>query len=151
MSGFTIFMRLVLACILGGIIGLEREKRKRAAGLRTHILVCMGSSLIMMVSIFMFEKFKGSTVIDPGRIAAGVITGIGFLGAGTIIRSAQSVRGLTTAATIWVSAGIGLATGCGFYSAAIWAALFSLLALILLRRIENKLSKDNSASSDREN
>jgi putative Mg2+ transporter-C (MgtC) family protein len=122
--------------ILGGVIGFERERHnKRIAGFRTHILVSVGSALIMLTSIYIFEAYGKITPADPARIAAGVITGIGFLGAGTIIRSGESVKGLTTAASLWTVSGIGLAVGCGFYSAGCVAAVIVLATLYLLRKI----------------
>ncbi|HBL37110.1 MAG TPA: methyltransferase, partial [Firmicutes bacterium] len=105
----------MVATLLGAVIGLEREQHGRPAGLRTHILVALGSCLIMLVSIYGFPSGTGS---DPARLAAQVVSGIGFLGAGTILRDGTSIRGLTTAASLWVVAGIGLAAGTGFY----WAA-----------------------------
>jgi len=128
--------RLFLAAALGGIIGFEREKHnRRMAGFRTHILVSIGSSLIMLVSIYIFEIYAGKAPVDPARIAAGVVTGIGFLGAGTIIRSGESVRGLTTAASLWTVSGIGLAVGCGFYIAGWATAVIAFATLYLLRKI----------------
>ncbi len=128
--------RLFLAAALGGIIGFEREKHnRRMAGFRTHILVSIGSSLIMLVSIYIFEIYAGKAPVDPARIAAGVVTGIGFLGAGTIIRSGESVRGLTTAASLWTVSGIGLAVGCGFYIAGWATAIIAFATLYLLRKI----------------
>lgn len=128
--------RLFLAAALGGIIGFEREKHhKGMAGFRTHILVSMGSALIMLVSIYIFEIYSGKAPVDPARIAAGVVTGIGFLGAGTIIRSGESVKGLTTAASLWTVSGIGLAIGCGFYIAGWASALIAFAALYFLRKI----------------
>ena len=136
LSDFVVVIRLVLAAVLGGLVGFEREKHnKRIAGFRTHILVCLGSALIMLTSIYMFEVFSGMAPVDPARIAAGVITGIGFLGAGTIIRSNASVTGLTTAASLWTISGIGLAVGCGFYMAACAATIIMWGALYFLRRI----------------
>lgn len=128
--------RLLLSIILGGIIGIERESVNRPAGFRTHVLVCVGSTLTMLVSIFVFEKFRAFTSTDPSRIAAQVVSGIGFLGAGTIIRVGPTVKGLTTAASLWTVASIGLAIGCGFYSAAIIATIFTFITLISLSRIE---------------
>ncbi|MGB9839763.1 MgtC/SapB family protein [Thermovenabulum sp.] len=128
--------RLLLSIILGGIIGIERESVNRPAGFRTHVLVCVGSTLTMLVSIFIFEKFRAFTSTDPSRIAAQVVSGIGFLGAGTIIRVGPTVKGLTTAASLWTVASIGLAIGCGFYSAAIIATIFTFITLISLTRIE---------------
>jgi putative Mg2+ transporter-C (MgtC) family protein len=128
--------RLFLAAALGGIIGFEREKHnRRMAGFRTHILVSIGSSLIMLVSIYIFEIYAGKAPVDPARIAAGVVTGIGFLGAGTIIRSGESVRGLTTAASLWTVSGIGLAVGCGFYIAGWATAIIAFATLYFLRKI----------------
>ncbi len=142
-SILEITKRLMSALIFGGIIGIERERRGRAAGLRTHILVSLGSALIMLVSIYMFEIYGEKGAVDPSRIAAGVITGIGFLGAGTIIRSGDGIIGLTTAATIWVSAGIGLACGCGFIEGAFLATILCLIVLCLLRKFEGVLKKED--------
>ena len=128
--------RLFLAAALGGVIGFEREKHnKRMAGFRTHILVSIGSALIMLVSMHIFDIYAGKAPVDPARIAAGVVTGIGFLGAGTIIRSGESVRGLTTAASLWTVSGIGLAIGCGFYIAGWATAIIAFAALYFLRKI----------------
>ncbi len=135
-------IRLVVAFILGGIIGLEREKKGRSAGFRTHILVCTGSSLIMLVSLYIYHAYANHTSIDPARIAAGVVTGIGFLGAGTIIRSAEQIKGLTSAASIWVSAGIGLAVGCGYMSAAITGTVIAFFTLAFLKPVEKKLERN---------
>jgi len=102
LSDIEIITRLVLALLLSGFIGLERQVHRRTAGLRTHILVSLGSCLIMLTSLYIFDIYKNETPLDPARIAAGVITGIGFLGAGTIIREQEGIRGLTTAASLWV-------------------------------------------------
>ena len=134
---WEIALRLFLAVILGGLVGFERESHNRPAGFRTHILVCVGSALIMMVSAYGFTGQIGAGFMaDPGRIAAGVVTGIGFLGAGTILQQRGNVRGLTTAATIWVVSGIGLAAGIGFYLGAILTTAFVLISLLLLGRFE---------------
>jgi putative Mg2+ transporter-C (MgtC) family protein len=138
-SDWTVISRLLLCFIFAGIIGLEREKKARSAGLRTHILVCMGSGLIMLVSIYIFEIYNGKAPVDPSRIAAGVVTGIGFLGAGTIITNRAGAKGLTTAASIWVSSAIGLAVGCGFISAAFFATIITFITLAFLKHIEKKL------------
>lgn len=136
-SYWEIALRLFLAVVLGGIIGFERESHNRPAGFRTHILVCSGSALIMMVSAYGFTGQIGEGYIsDPGRIAAGVVTGIGFLGAGTILQQRGSIRGLTTAATIWVVSGVGLAAGVGFYLGAVLTSVFVLISLLMLRRAE---------------
>jgi putative Mg2+ transporter-C (MgtC) family protein len=130
-------LRLVLAAVLGGAIGVERELREREAGLRTHLLVSVGSALFTIVSAYGFHAFlsSGASVIrtDPTRIAAQIVTGIGFLGAGAIIRQGLSVRGLTTAATLWVVAAIGLAVGAGSYSAALITTAVVLFSLYPLR------------------
>lgn len=131
-----VMLRLFLALVLGGLIGLERQMHKRTAGLRTHILVTIGSCLIMLTSVYVFAIYKTITPVDPGRIAAGVITGIGFLGAGAIMREQNEIKGLTTAASLWVAAAIGLAVGCGFYSAAFFATVLTLVVLLILRYVE---------------
>jgi putative Mg2+ transporter-C (MgtC) family protein len=129
--------RLAIAAALGGAIGFERELRDREAGLRTHLLVCLGSALFTLVSAYGFEDFlkSGDQVIraDPTRIAAQIVTGIGFLGAGAIIRQGLSIRGLTTAATLWVSAAIGIACGAGYYSGAVLGTAVTIFALWPLR------------------
>lgn len=134
-----VVMRLLISVILGGIIGLERELRHRGAGFRTHILVSIGSALIMLTSLYVFDIYKDIANIDPSRIASSVITGIGFLCAGTILRYGASVRGLTTAASLWIVSAIGLATGCGFYSAAAITAILSFIVLFMLRTVDKKL------------
>jgi len=137
---WEIALRLGLAVIFGGLVGFERETHNRPAGFRTHILVCTGSALIMMVSAYGFlNEFGTGYQLDPGRIAAQVVTGIGFLGAGTILQQRGSVRGLTTAASIWVVSGIGLATGIGFYAGAALATLLVLISLLYLGRVDRKI------------
>jgi putative Mg2+ transporter-C (MgtC) family protein len=130
-------LRLALAAVLGGLIGVERELREREAGLRTHLLVALGSALFTLSSAYGFHAFlaSGQAVVrvDPTRIAAQIVTGIGFLGAGAIIRQGLSVRGLTTAATLWVVAAVGLAAGAGYYSAAVITTALVLIALYPLR------------------
>ncbi len=123
-------IRLGAATILGGLIGFERELHGKVAGFRTHSLVAMGSALIMLVSIHMFSLYEGKVAIDPGRIAAQVVTGIGFLGAGTIIRSGTGIKGLTTAAGLWTASGIGLACGVGYFRAAFAATIITLFVLV---------------------
>lgn len=130
-------MRIVLAGIIGGLIGIEREKHGRAAGLRTHILVSVGSALAMLVGIYAADYLKLDA--DPVRIAAQVISGIGFLGAGTIlIRRSTHITGLTTAASLWATASVGLAVGIGFYTAALTAALVAIVSVSVLSRFEKK-------------
>jgi putative Mg2+ transporter-C (MgtC) family protein len=130
-------LRLAVAAGLGAAVGLERELREREAGLRTHLLVCMGSALFTIVSAYGFHEFlvSGGSLVrtDPTRIAAQIVTGIGFLGAGAIIRQGLSVRGLTTAATLWLVAGIGMASGAGYYGPALIATVIALITLGPLR------------------
>jgi putative Mg2+ transporter-C (MgtC) family protein len=132
--------RLVIAAALTGAVGLEREFRERAAGLRTHIMVGVGSALFTLVSAYGFNAFlqSGANVVraDPSRIAAQIVTGIGFLGAGAILRQGLSIRGLTTAAGLWVAAAIGMAVGAGYYSAALLATGVVLVGLGPLRMAE---------------
>jgi putative Mg2+ transporter-C (MgtC) family protein len=136
-----VLLRLAVAAALGGAIGLERELRERQAGLRTHLLVSVGAALFALVSAYGFRDVlrSGRVVEDPTRIAAQIVSGIGFLGAGAIVRQGLSVRGLTTAATLWLVAAIGLASGAGYYSGAIVAAALVLLALWPLRLVANRL------------
>ncbi len=129
-------LRLCIAALLSGLIGYEREIHERPAGFRTHILVGVGSTLIMLTSMHIFDIYKGVAVPDPGRIAAQVVSGIGFLGAGTIIRFKASVRGLTTAASLWTVAGIGLAVGAGLFVPAAATTAIVLAALFFLNRVE---------------
>jgi len=137
LNGWHVVLRLAVAAALGGAIGVERELRDREAGIRTHLLVSLGSALFTIVSAYGFHEFltSGASVVraDPTRIAAQIVTGIGFLGAGAIIREGLSVRGLTTAATLWVVAAIGMACGAGWYWAAVAATLLTLVALGPLR------------------
>ena len=136
-------LRLALAAVLGGLIGVERELREREAGLRTHLLVSLGAGAFTIVGAYGFHDFiaSGDAVVrtDPTRIAAQVVTGIGFLGAGAIIRQGLSVRGLTTAATLWVVAAVGMASGAGYYSAAVITTGVVLAALWPLRVIAYKI------------
>jgi len=138
---FVTLFRLLLACILGGLIGYERESMNRPAGFRTHILVCMGSALVMLTSEYIFMTYKGTTNIDPARLGAQVVSGIGFLGAGTIIREGANVKGLTTAASLWAVSCVGIAAGIGFYGGAVVAALVIYLTLIALKKFEDNLTR----------
>jgi len=135
-----IILRLVSAVILGGIIGYERENTQRPAGFRTHILVCIGASLVMVTSEFIFDSYQGATNLDPTRLGAQVISGIGFLGAGTIIRNGFGVQGLTAAASLWAVACVGIATGVGFYEGAIFASVLIFTTLKALKVIELRVS-----------
>ncbi|MGI6648237.1 MAG: MgtC/SapB family protein [Bacillota bacterium] len=140
MSEYDMVIRLALACFLGALIGLERESLARPAGLRTYTLVCMGSALAMIVSQEMYFKYHNTVTADPGRIAAQVISGIGFLGAGTIMREGANITGLTTAAGLWVVACVGLACGAGLYLAAVATTGFILLVLVYFFKVEEKFS-----------
>lgn len=136
-----ITIRLVMAALLCGVIGFERESKQQPAGFRTHLLVGMSSALMMILSItgfdaFLTTKYEGFIQLDPARIPSYVISGIGFLGAGTIIVHRGSVRGLTTAASIWTAAGIGLVVGAGMYYAATLATVISLTTLYALGKVE---------------
>lgn len=139
----TVLFRVALAIVLGFILGLERELYKRPAGLRTHILVCIASCLIMMVSIYGFDEG------DPARLAAQVVSGVGFLGAGAIMREEKGsgIKGITTAATIWMSAMIGLSCGNGFYFGAVVVTISALIILTILRNFETKIAASSKYKS----
>lgn len=132
-------VRLILSILLGGLVGYERQASNKAAGLRTHVLVCMGSCLIMILSMNVYRTVEGLTNADPARLAAQVISGIGFLGAGTIMKEGPLVTGLTTAASIWVVSAIGLAVGFGYYMGAIVATLLAFATLTVLYHFELRL------------
>ncbi len=141
----TILIRLVLAVICGGVIGLERGRQRRAAGLRTHILVCLGAALTATVGFFAREVL-GISSSDPLRIAAQVISGIGFLGVGTIlIKGRFQITGLTTAAGLWVTAAIGIALGAGFIEGALIAFLVTVVTVILLHKIERTINEHHAS------
>jgi len=136
-SSLDVAFRLLLAAVLGGAVGFEREVREREAGLRTHVLVSVGSALFFVVSAYAWTDWSFSQreglVFDPTRIAAQIVSGIGFLGAGAIIRQGLSVRGVTTAATLWLVAGIGMASGAGYWEAAVIATVGAIVTLWPLR------------------
>lgn len=136
-----ILIRLLLAALLGSVVGLDRERLERGAGLRTHMLVAVGAALFMLVSAFGFADVLGhqNVVLDPSRVAAQVVSGIGFLGAGTIILRKEIVHGLTTAASLWAVAAIGLATGGGLYLAAVAATFVVLFILLAIKPVERHL------------
>lgn len=141
-----IVFRVVAGAVLGGLVGLEREIRGQDAGFRTHTVVAMGSTLFTLVSIYGFESFITGAVneplrFDPSRVAAQIVVGIGFLGAGAIMRHGTSVKGLTTAASLWVVAAMGLAVGAGFWVGAVTVSLLLLLVLRVLRPTENIIVK----------
>ncbi|HPB68390.1 MAG TPA: MgtC/SapB family protein [Candidatus Omnitrophota bacterium] len=134
-----LLFKLVLTILLCSLIGGEREARNKGAGLRTHILVGLGSGLFVLTSYHIFYTFKNETLVDPTRIITGIVTGIGFLCAGTIIRCESNVIGLTTAATLWIVSGIGMAVGAGLYSAAIVVTLAVFFVLVGVRSLEKRL------------
>ena len=140
-------IRLLLAAVLGACIGLERDIRGRSAGLRTNILVSLGSAVFTILSIAIAESYASGVVAglfssDPTRIMAQIVTGIGFLGAGAIIKSGLSIRGLTTAACLWITSAIGMCCGAGYYDVAILTTIIAILVLTLLVRVEHLYSKD---------
>lgn len=139
-SLWSALVPLLIAVICGGVVGLERESANRPAGLRTHVLVCVGAALVMNVSMNMYEMVRvtGFGTADPGRIAAQVVSGIGFLGAGTIMREGATIRGLTTAASLWVVSAIGLAVGARLYVDAIVAVVLVFLTLKTLSTVERR-------------
>ena len=138
-----VLVHLLVAMVAGGLIGLERSYYGRPAGIRTHTLVCMASSLLMLVTIYQRDWFSGAMIetvrVDPTRMAQGIMTGIGFLGAGVIMKEGVSVRGLTTAASIWITAAIGILAGVGFYSALLLVTILTLSTLTIYRIIEEKI------------
>lgn len=136
----AVILRIVVAVIFGGVIGLERGLKNRPAGMRTYMLVCVGACLIMLTNQYLFQVTKAG---DPMRLGAQVVSGIGFLGAGTIIVTKHNqIKGLTTAAGLWASAGVGLALGVGFYEAAIVAGFAVFSVLTLLQRMDNRLHRN---------
>jgi putative Mg2+ transporter-C (MgtC) family protein len=148
MNILEVIIRLALSTVIGGLIGYEREFKNKTAGFRTHILVCVGAAVTSMIQVFAIydstnmiikmPELQGILSADMGRMGAQVITGVGFLGAGAIIRDRGSVKGLTTAASLWVVACIGLAVGIGYYSLSILSALSVYTTLVLLKRFETK-------------
>lgn len=146
-SDVEIIIRFVLASFLGGVIGWEREVHGRDAGVRTYLLVSLGSALIMVISEFLSFKYKSGPLGeiirgDPGRIAAQAITGIGFLGAGVILRYGEAIRGLTTAACMWVVCAVGLCVGAGYYLFGVTVSAIALISLVGLKGWEKRIRKD---------
>ena len=142
-----LLFRILIASILGGILGLERDMHGRGAGLRTHLLVSAGAALFMILSINISNftinvPADFSKVTDPGRIAAQIVTGIGFLGAGVILKEGFTVRGLTTAACLWIAAAIGMSAGAGLYVISIFTTIFSIFSLVILRWLERFYKRD---------
>jgi putative Mg2+ transporter-C (MgtC) family protein len=144
----TNMLRLLFAAFLSGLIGIEREVHGRAAGFRTHLLVGVATCLMVIVSEYFFKKYGGlssnmAVRMDPARIAAQIVVGIGFLGAGVIIKSGPMVRGLTTAACLWMVAGVGMAVGTGLYAPAVMVAMIAMFNLLFLKQIERLIKKDH--------
>lgn len=143
---WEMILRLLVAAVFGSAIGFERERLLWAAGLRTHMLVCVGSCLIIIVSAYGFRDVIGDhVVLDPSRIAAQVVSGVGFLGAGTILFRGEAVRGLTTAASLWAVAAIGLAVGAGLFAAALAGTVIVLLVLAGIKPLEERYRRNNQA------
>jgi putative Mg2+ transporter-C (MgtC) family protein len=132
-------VRVLLAFLLGGIVGFERERVNQPAGLRTHMLVCAGSACFTVASIYGFDGY--GNVQDPARLAAQIITGIGFLGAGTILRTGATIRGLTTASSIWITAAIGIVAGLGMFTLAVFTTALAWFTLFALKNIEGRRRK----------
>ena len=147
---YTILSRLLLALLAGGIIGLERAIHGRDAGFRTHALVCVSSSLLMLLMDFQWQfvpqQYIDTIRTDPTRMAQGIMTGIGFLGAGVIIKEGLTIRGLTTAASIWMTAAIGIVIGLGFHEAALYSTVITVVTLSMFRWIESKIPTMKYAS-----
>jgi len=139
LTEFDMVIRLCLGFVAGAIIGFERSSKRQVAGLRTHILIATGATLLMLLSIYLPQHYHPLKTGDPGRIAAQVVSGIGFLGAGAIIRLGNNVRGLTTAASLWFVAAVGLAIGSGMFLIAGIAEMLSIITLLVLDRIEKKI------------
>jgi putative Mg2+ transporter-C (MgtC) family protein len=131
---FVTVARVFLAFILGGVVGFERQQVRRPAGLRTHMLVCAGSACFTVASVYGFEGL--GSIRDPARLAAQIVTGIGFLGAGAIFRSGSTVRGLTTASSIWVTAAIGIVAGLGMFTLALFTTFLTWFALFVIKWLE---------------
>lgn len=143
MSEWEGLLRLAAAAAIGGAIGYERETLDKSAGLRTHMLVCLGAALFMVGSILLVYEFNDGpdvSKVDPTRIASTIVTGVGFLGGGIIFRNDERVRGLTTAAGLWVAAGIGMAVGAGFYVTAVGSGVMTLIVLVAVRRVEKRMA-----------
>ncbi|SHJ05694.1 putative Mg2+ transporter-C (MgtC) family protein [Tangfeifania diversioriginum] len=143
-NGQTATLRLLLSFFVGMLVGLERETHNQPAGLRTHILISIGATIVMLISIFIPQTFANFQNGDPGRIAAQVVSGIGFLGGGAILKFGANVKGLTTAASIWAMAAIGLAVGAGMYSISLIGVLVVLFALTIMNFFEKRFFKERT-------
>ena len=141
LSDWETLGRIVLSVVLSGLIGIEREFRQKGAGLRTHILVGLGSTLIVLTSLYIFDTYRTIAIFDPTRMISGIVTGIGFLCAGTIIQAESRVMGLTSAAVLWIVSGVGIAVGAGHYIAAVAVSAIVFFVLIVLRSFELRLAQ----------
>lgn len=146
MGILSVLARLLLAALLGAIIGIEREAKNRAAGFRTHIIVSVGACLVMLIGIDAIGEISSDQARDTARLAGQVVSGIGFLGAGTILQKKSGVSGLTTAATLWLSAAIGLAVGIGYYEGAVIATVICLITLVSLQGVSDRINKRRTKS-----
>lgn len=148
-NDLEIGLRVGLSLLVGGIIGLERAHGQHHAGFRTHILVCLGSTLITLISTYGFSQFvnEQSVRMDPARLTAQIISGIGFLGAGTILRTGNKISGLTTAASLWVVAALGIGIGAGFYFGTLLTFLAALISLFVLQRVEKRILPKNRTAT----
>ncbi len=133
---YFVAIKIFWAILLSAAIGIEREFRHKDAGLRPHILVGVGSTLIVLTSMYLFDIYKHETSIDPTRLITGIVTGIGFVCAGAIMKAGDNIKGITTASTLWIVSGVGIAVGAGQYHAAILVTIMVLLVLIFVRSIE---------------
>ena len=138
---YDIYLRVLAAVLLGFVIGLEREYSNKYAGLRTHILVCLGACVFTVISIYGFPALSEIATRDSSRVAAQIVTGIGFIGGGTVLRHGATVMGLTTAATLWIAAAIGMACGAAMYELAIASSLLSVIVLVSVRMFEKNVLK----------
>ena len=146
MSHLDIVIRLALALVIGAVVGIDREKSRQSAGFRTHILVSVGACVASITSLLLFDEFHHIVNLDPGRISAQVLSGIGFLGAGAILKTANTIRGLTTAAGLWVVASVGLAVGFGFYYLSIMTLIFLMITLRTLKFFDGKIASNKVAT-----
>ena len=142
MIELLVLKRILLALLLGAIIGFERERAHKVAGLRTHMLVCVSSALVALLAIYGFEELGGANAESSSRIIAGILTGIGFIGGGAILRQDTHVSGTTTAATLWTVSAVGIAVGVGFLYAAVAVTLLAYLILTIIWRFEIKMRDD---------
>lgn len=145
LTEIDMIIRLCLAFTAGTVIGFERSSRRQVAGLRTHILIAVGAACLMLLSMWLPQQLNGG---DPGRIAAQVVSGMGFLGAGAIIRLGSNIRGLTTAASLWLTAAIGLVIGAGMYIVALTVVVLALITLVLMHFVERKIFPEDNWKKD---